>query len=447
MHTPSDGLQDLLARLIGQAHELGSRGIYRGEPEPFGRISSGLYRQLYEIDDQYFDINSAQRRWIERARQYAPYLSDDDVLTSLQHLGGKTNLIDFTRDLNIALFFASYHSPDKDGRVILMEKPLVSRDQGDVIAPYKLLERGTPANMTDVQKSLWVEPEKGYIDEEHVTTVKIPSALKPEILSHLRVVYGIEASTVYNDLSGFIRDQDRLRDPEAEWHAGVRASEAGEYEGALRFFAHYEQLVDAPALDLHYYRGISSWYADRREEALADIAAFRSGFPRDPRAFPEEMESAYAERIDRDAGAAATEVFPGFRVRLVGDAATPVGAELEIGHGPGQWSAQELDKKEAYVTFPALPPEIGGTWEFSLLNPDGYQGVDSHPIRWPVRETLVLEAIDHATPDLKVEIESLEYTYKAGIEGPLITYPASVDGGARRQAGGGAGPEVRGRLE
>ena len=81
MHTPSDGLQDLLARLIGQAHELGSRGIYRGEPEPFGRISSGLYRQLYEIDEQYFDINSAQRRWIERARQYAPYLSDDDLLT------------------------------------------------------------------------------------------------------------------------------------------------------------------------------------------------------------------------------------------------------------------------------------------------------------------------------------------------------------------------------
>ena len=38
-----------------------------------------------------------------------------------------------------------------------------------------------------------------YIDEEDVTTIEIPSALKPEILLHLRVAYGIEASTVYND--------------------------------------------------------------------------------------------------------------------------------------------------------------------------------------------------------------------------------------------------------
>ena len=56
-------------------------------------------------------------------------------------------------------------------------------------------------------------------------------------------------------------------------------------------------------------------------------------FPRDPRALPEEMESAFAERqrgyevdgrrrTDREEGAPATEVFPGFRVRLVGDAGT-----------------------------------------------------------------------------------------------------------------------------
>ena len=120
------------------------------------------------------------------------------------------------------------------------------REQRDVIASYKLVARGTPANMTDVQKSVWVEPGIGYIDEEQVTIIEIPSALKPEILSHLRVVYGIEASTVYNDLSGFIRDQVRLRDPDAEWHAGVRAWEAGRHERALGFFARYEELVAAP---------------------------------------------------------------------------------------------------------------------------------------------------------------------------------------------------------
>ena len=212
MYAAKDELQDLLARLMSRAHEPGTRDIYRGEPEYFPRISSGLYRQPYEIDDQDFDIGSAQQRRIELARQYSPHLSDDDILTRLQHLGGKTNLIDFTRNLNVALFFGSYYSPGEDGRGIIMEEPRVRREERQVFAPYKVVSRGNPASMTDVQKSVWVEPRNGYIDEEDVTIIEIPSALKPEVLAHLRVVYGIEASTVYNDLSGFIRDQDRLRD-------------------------------------------------------------------------------------------------------------------------------------------------------------------------------------------------------------------------------------------
>ena len=119
----------------------------------------------------------------------------------------------------------------------------------------------------------------GCIDEDDVTIIEIPSALKPEILSHLQVVYGIEASTVYNDLSGFIRGQEQLRDPEAEWHAGVRACRAGQHERALGFFAQYEQLVDRPRLDLRYFRAISYWYTGRRDEALAAMAEFRSRSP------------------------------------------------------------------------------------------------------------------------------------------------------------------------
>ena len=426
-------LQELLTRLISRAHELVPRGIYRGEQKCFRRISSGLYRELYEIDDQYFDIGSAQQRRIELAQRYAPHLSDDDVLTRLQHLGGTTNLIDFTRDLNIALFFSSYDSPDNDGRVILMKAPPVRRDEREVFASYKLLPRGTPASMTDVQKSVWVEPMSGYINEENVTIIEIPSALKPEILSHLQVVYGIEASTVYNDLSGFIRDQERLRDPEAEWHAGVRACKAGRYESALGFFAQYEQLVEAPILDLQYYRGISYWYADRKEEALAAMAKFRSRSPRDPRPFPEEMELAYAERwrpTDEEAGTPAPEVFPGFMVRPVGDAGTLLRTRVRIAHELGQWSEQPLHEKGTFVTFPGLMPEAGGTWLLSL-NPHDYQGVDSQPMRWPVRETLALKAIDGDAPEVMVEIESLQYTYEADIEGPFVGYPARGDGDGR----------------
>jgi len=179
-----------------------------------------------------------------------------------------------------------------------MEEPLVRREQRDVIAPYKFVARGTPANMADVQKSVWVDSRSGYIDEEDVTIIEIPSALKAEILSHLRVMYGVEPATVYNDLSGFIRGQDRLRDPDAEWHAGVRVYEAGQYQGALDFFTQYEQLVETPGADLHHLRGISYWRTGRRREALDEMTRLRTRFPQDHRAFPEEMETAYAERVD-----------------------------------------------------------------------------------------------------------------------------------------------------
>ena len=437
MNAPSDELQELLARLISRAHEAQTRVIFRGEPKSFQRISSGLYRELYEINDQYFDIGSAQQRRIKLARRFVPDLSDDDVLTRLQHLGGKTNLIDFTRDLNIALFFSSYNSHDEDGRIVLMEEPLVRREQRDVIASYKLLTRGTPANMTDVQKSVWVEPTNGYIDEEHVTIIEVPSGLKAEILSHLRVVYGIEASTVYNDLSGFIRDQDRLRDADAEWHAGVRAAEAGRHECALGFFARYEEVANPPRVHLQYRRAISYWHADRREEALADMATFRSRSPRDPQAFPKEMESAYAERqrshrADRlrgtcqDSETTATEVFPGFCIRLIGDAGTQFGPSFTITHESGASRSGPLEK-DTFVAFSGLGPGAEGTWLVSLNRYD-YQGVDAQPMQWPVRETLVLEAIDGDAPAITVEIESLQYTYEAGIEGPLVAYAARGDG-------------------
>ena len=384
-----------------------------------------------------FNIGHAQQRRIELAQQYAPHLSDDDILTRLQHLGGKTNLIDFTRDLNIALFFGSYHSPDRDGRVILMDEPHVLRKDREAFALYRLVPRGNPASMTDVQKSVWVEPMRGYITEGSVTIVEIPSALKSEILSHLRVVYGIEASSVYNDLSGYIRDQDRFRDHEAEWYAGLRAYQAGHYERALGFFAQYEQLVEEPESSLEYFRGILYWNIDRKEEALAAMARFRNRSPRDARASPEEMESAYFERrrspdadrrrIERDGGAPATEVFPGFCIRpVVRDAGGPVRyiGIITITHETGASKRVGLEK-DTFVAFPELTPDAGGTWRLSL---QGYYE-DSQPMNWPIRETLVLKAFHGDARDVTVEIESLQYTYEPDIGGLFVAYPARAEDG------------------
>ena len=131
---------------------------------------------------------------------------------------------------------------------------------------------------------------------------------------------------------------------------------------------------------------------------------------------------------DQDGGAPATEVFPGFRIRLVGDSGAPFRTRLRITHEPGQWSEQVLDEKETFLTFWGLTAEAGGTWLLSLYRYD-YQGVDSQPMRWPVRKTLVLKAIDGDAPDITVEIESLQYTYEPDVEGPIVAYPARGDRG------------------
>ena len=44
-----------------------------------------------------------------------------EILTKIQHYGGSTNLIDFTKDYFVALFFACNSSLDKDGRLIWLD--------------------------------------------------------------------------------------------------------------------------------------------------------------------------------------------------------------------------------------------------------------------------------------------------------------------------------------
>ena len=46
---------------------------------------------------------------------------DFEILTDIQHYGGETNLIDFTRGYLIALFFACDGSFDEDGRIITLD--------------------------------------------------------------------------------------------------------------------------------------------------------------------------------------------------------------------------------------------------------------------------------------------------------------------------------------
>ena len=174
--------------------------IYRGEQECYEEVSSSLYREYPHTDGIHFDIANFQKSSLEEAKAYIGKTDDIDetddiaILTQLQHFGGKTNLIDFTTDYLIALFFACDGSHDKEGKVILLK-----RESAD----YEVKEPRRIINRVESQKSVFVESPTGFVEPDSVVT--IPIDLKLPMLNYLEKYHRISIATIYNDLHGFIR--------------------------------------------------------------------------------------------------------------------------------------------------------------------------------------------------------------------------------------------------
>lgn len=119
MTTVGDSDMRAILEKIGEitAQAIDDDYIFRGEPECYGKVTSTLYRQYEEaIESGEISVEVMQNGILLEAKQHTDENSDE-LLSKLQHYGSKTNLIDFTTDFHIALFFACGH-PDEDGRVI-----------------------------------------------------------------------------------------------------------------------------------------------------------------------------------------------------------------------------------------------------------------------------------------------------------------------------------------
>lgn len=213
--------------------------IYRGERECYEKVSSSLYREYADIEAEHFDIEVVEREMLSVARKHAGHplqdffadfavalklggtslseIDDFEILTELQHYGGKTNLIDFTTDYLIALFFACDGQPDKDGRVILQKTGKIK----DMIKPPR-----NPRHRVIAQKSVFVRPPQGFIEPAEGDIVIIRAALKQPMLAHLRKYHGVSTETIYNDIHGFIRTRDIHRSAYSEFYRGLTCQES-----------------------------------------------------------------------------------------------------------------------------------------------------------------------------------------------------------------------------
>ena len=223
--------------------------IYRGERKHYKHVSSSLYREYKKLANdlgEAFEIGYIQEELLEEAKRHITHLvdkgqlqirahqalaaslgvqptlfieSNEDVkiLSEVQHYGGKTNLIDFTTDYLIALFFACDGSPRKPGRVILLNQDKVP-DEKIIVAPQH------PRDRVIAQKSVFIRPPEGFIDpenEDYADTVCIPACRKGIILEYLRQFHGIESPTVYNDLHGFVINQGIHQEASKEFCRGL----------------------------------------------------------------------------------------------------------------------------------------------------------------------------------------------------------------------------------
>ena len=244
--------------------------IYRGEPECYEKISSSLYRQgRTGYESGQFDIERVQKGILKEARNYIREQDkkDFEILTELQHYDSQTNLIDFTTDYHIALFFACDGSHDKDGRVILLKRT------EEINEKYQIEKPQNPQNRVMTQKSIFAQPPKGFIDFKDISIISIPANFKQWILIHLWKFQDISTQSIYNDLHGFIRHSNLRSSREAlfpvvfadiivEDMADASLTVEERNEQFQKAIDHYTEGIQYAPYDAANYVKQGRWYAE-----------------------------------------------------------------------------------------------------------------------------------------------------------------------------------------
>ena len=274
MNTEQTELNRIL-EIIGKIVKIAADSdyIYRGEPECYPKVSSNLYRELEEANLLHLDIEGVQKAELENAKGYIKKTDEFEILTEIQHFGGKTNLLDFTSDYRVAIFFACDHFPFEDGRVILQD---INGTIKDWIKKPRNLVQGS---RSDVQKSVFVQPPKGFIEPDE--NIIIPKALKQPILKYLEDEFQISTERIYPDLHGFVSGQKNRLGTYKEFGKGTACRENGDQaDNSIEKNKHYEKgighftnaIQQMPGVALVYIgRGLAYLSNNEPDNSLTDF--------------------------------------------------------------------------------------------------------------------------------------------------------------------------------
>ena len=257
--------------IIGRLVKISADGdyIFRGESQCHPKISSNLYRALEKVGLlNEHDVEAFQHQELKYAKTYRYTQKTDDfeILTEIQHFGGKTNLLDFTTDYRIALFFACNSFPFTDGRVILQNRNGKIKDW--IVEPCD----PEPKSRVKVQKSIFVIPPDGFIEPD--LEIIISKDLKQSLLKYLEKEHKISTETIYPDLYGFVSSQDTRWNIYEDISKGKNRLESGqEAEDSEKKSKDYQKAVKhfTNAIDnaIQLDEGLASAYEGRGSAYLS----------------------------------------------------------------------------------------------------------------------------------------------------------------------------------
>lgn len=279
-------LPDLMHILVDAVGRTDSMGGWRGQSQIDWRIDSGALRRIHEFryrgsdDDEdgegrlelpesLQDIDPDQRRQasvqLEKALvQYETTLIDEarlvghgffggrelsdlELLAVLQHHGAATRLLDLSKNVFVALYFACADHPNDYGLLVGFDTKITGNvtTEADLRKPIQRLLRESRGNSMTwaprhlfermrVQQSFFIfsqvtlsrwgslaltgpeEPDAASASHSDLTVVAIPPALKSDgARMRARGLFGYDGKSLFPDLEGFSRFSGTAWDFEA----------------------------------------------------------------------------------------------------------------------------------------------------------------------------------------------------------------------------------------
>ena len=174
--------------------------VFRGEGGLYSSVSSGIARKLQTSDPDV--ISSFAERRLQAARKFVGLDRDgSDLHTEMQHLGDVTNKIDFSKNIWVAMYFASEGCPEEDGRVWALDT--ANAERAGIRVDHELPSAPMSSDRMKRQSGVLAESRSGHIPDNLLReVVRIPGTVKAGVrLGHRE---NRDPRTKNCDLSGHV---------------------------------------------------------------------------------------------------------------------------------------------------------------------------------------------------------------------------------------------------